>query len=488
MHGMFTGWMQDWARSGVAALALGAVLLAPSAWAQIELEGGGAGGSLWTIDNTFGTSNDEPIDGFCNNVSQGQTVVTAVLDPDNTTEIGRQPNAYDNGQTVWVDGFLFAPGDPPRVTERSVIAGPQMMSGLAVWVEYGVATASATMRTLIAFRNDTAAEIRVAVEHLSNVGTNAQTAFITPAGSFNPRWTITHNDQAVPRPVVTHVSRGPDACTDILCPLPPTRTVYDCPQGLGTEGIRVIFEEINEMDDRRVAVPKGETRYLLFFNQLNQTVSSAFGQLELMDDPPLFGDLLFDLLPEQLLRVVNWKLRPEECREALKLNLTLEAEDGKLKYRYAKGEATLTADWADPLESTQYTMCFVDFEESFPFFEGCLDVMPGLEWKQKGNGFKYRDKNATQDGITHMRLRRGEEFKTKITVRGENVPIPELPFQQDPEVAVLVRNDQGTCWIGRFDEPAKQNDAEAFKAKQRNKRPKPDEDDDDDEGEEEEGG
>lgn len=446
----------------VSALGAAALLLAPPAPAQIEVEGGGPGSSVWTVDDTGGTSNGLPSGGSCDG-SSGMTVVDAMLDPEYATGIGAQLDAYDNGQTVFIDGVQFAPSQL-RVGSRTVLGGPESMSGLDVRVEYGVAIASATMRTLVGLTNPGGDDVEVTVDHVTNVGTNAATQIArTSSGdaAFNvfDRWVITRDMDVPPeKPVVTHVFRGPADPGVLPLASAVSQTVFDC---AGTQGIRVTFD---------VTVPAGETRYLLFFNQLSQTDSEAiaFAQAEFNSNPPVGGDLLFGLLPEQLAEVINWDFSAE-CRGADKLKLLLKADGGVLKYKSAKGDETSTADFSDPTDGTPYELCVIDLDGGVPELVECFQLAPGLGWKAKGNGFQYKDKDGSQDGLTRLLLRRGAQGKTKIVARGKEMSLPALPLSQDPAVVVLLANDRGLCWVGRFDDPAKVNTAEKFKAKQRNK-------------------
>jgi hypothetical protein len=431
--------------SGILGAGLLSLLFGTPAAAQTSLF---ANDSEWVIDDVGGT-NDGTLAGTCD-TSPGFTVSDAFL--------GDMADAYDFGHTVWVDDVQFQASGALTVGSRTVTAGPVAMSGLDVFVQYGSMTATPTLRTLIGFVNRGGAEITVKVQHSTNVSTDAQT-FFGPTSSGdnaflgNDRWIITRrNVDPLLAPAITHVHRGVGTTDLVATAL--AITSFACP-ATQTQGITVTYD---------VTVPAGETRYLLFFNSLSESVSAAVGAAEIFEDPSLGSDLLFGLLPEQLLEIVNWDFSPS-CRNAKKQSLTLKAKDNKMQYRWTRGEATTIADYGDPLERTSYLVCIIDFVADVPFVESCAAAPAGtLGWRTKGNGYKYRMKDGSPDGITRLKLRRGEQNRGKITALAEGMDF-ELPLAQDPEVRVLVVGND-TCWQARFVDEAKKNDVKQFKAKQ----------------------
>jgi hypothetical protein len=418
-------------------------VFAGPAGAQLSLF---ANDSEWVIDDTGGTS-DGTLGGTCDG-SPGFAVTNAFL--------GNQPDAYDLGNTIWVDGVQFIAGAEIVVESSSVTAGPVEMSGLDVFVQYRTMTATNTLRTLVGFVNPTSADIDTQVVHATNVASNAQTAngpfsnTEMPLPLTNNRWIITHQNFSPPiQPVITHVHQGiggqPASAVAIA--------TFAC---VLTQGIQVTYD---------ITVPAGETRYLLFFNSLSESVGAAAGNAKIFDDPSVGGDLLFPLLPTQLLQVLNWDFKPD-CRSARRQSLKLKSKKGTMEYRWTRGDATTTADFGDPLQFTSYLLCIIDFKQGFPFIETCAEAPAGtLGWREKGNGYKYRAKDGAPDGLTRLKLRRGEQRRGKITSLGKGMDF-ELPLEQDPEVDVLVLGNN-ICWQGRFVDEAKKSDAEVFKAKQR---------------------
>ena len=258
---------------------------------EVDLTGGGPGGSRWFVGDMGGTSNGLPTGGICER-SPGLAVMSATL--------GSQNRAFDEGLTLWVDskGFV-APLDSTH-TGETFTAGPLTMSDLAVTVQYAAAAHSATLRTLASFTNPTAADITADVVVATNVGSDHTTGIrgtSTGGVDFTPaeHWVVTSDDPTTPVDVVNiHVVSGPN--DPPLLPASVSTTVFGC---IGpTEGILAEFP---------VTVPAGQTRRLLFFNGLAPTNEQALMDAAAFDtNPAAGGDLLAGVAPSDLLQVVNW--------------------------------------------------------------------------------------------------------------------------------------------------------------------------------------
>jgi len=433
--------------AGLLGLGLLCLLSSGSARAQVSLF---ANQSEWVIDDDGGTDT-ETLSGICDG-SPGFTVADAFLD-------GLVADAYDFGQTVWIDDVQFMAEGTTKVGARTVSAGPLSMSGLAVSVQYAAMESTATLRTLIGFSNPSGDDIVTKVQLSTNVTTDAQTFFgPTSSGDNNfnivDRWVMTRrNVTPLLAPVITHVNRGVGGVVPTATSV--STTSFQCP-ATQAQGITVTFD---------ITVPAGETRYLLFFNSLAPSLAAAQATAKIFASPPPHGDLLFGLLPEQLLSILNWKFEAA-CRDAKKQSLVLKAKDHSMSFRWNRGQKTTIADFGDPLERSTYFVCLVDYIANLPFIESCSRAPAGtLGWRTKGNGYKYRMKDGEPDGLTRLKLRRGEENRAKIKATGEEM-VFDLPLEQDPEVRVLVTGNN-ICWQGRFLDGAKKNDADTFKAKQK---------------------
>jgi hypothetical protein len=141
-----------------------------------------------------------------------------------------------------------------------------------------------------------------------------------------------------------------------------------------------------------------------------------------------------------------------------------------LTWSWNKGDATALSDFGDPVNgSTSYTLCIYD--DGGPVMT--LTAPPGGEcsgkpcWAAKRTGFLYNDKDLTNDGLKQLKLTAGPAGKAKVSVKGkgQNLPMPALPFAQNPAVIVQLVNSDGMCWEADFSAPAKRNDAQQFNDK-----------------------
>ncbi len=257
---------------------------------EIDLTGGGPGGSRWFVTERGGTDNGLPVGGFCR-FSPGLAITDAGL--------GGQGDAFDEGLTLWVDSHGFVAPLDSTLSGQTFTAGPVSMSGLDVTMQYAAAADSATLRTLATFVNPSAADIIADVAFATNVGSDSSTGIRgTSSGDllFTPadRWVVTSDDPTTPGdPVNIHVIAGPSSP-----PLPPASvgtTVYNCSD---TDGI---------LADFMLTVPAGQTRRLLFFNGLSPDNTQAATDATVFDTNPIRGgDLLSGLSVSDLLQIVNW--------------------------------------------------------------------------------------------------------------------------------------------------------------------------------------
>ena len=145
---------------------------------------------------------------------------------------------------------------------QAVKLGPEAIAGLDVTLEWKALSSTATMRTFATLQNTTGADIAVPVSWETNLGSDAGTTSIGSSSGdstfgANDRWLIT-SDDAMPDgdPVNSTVLFGPGS-PDIT-----PSSVADLLTGCaGEEGVVVGYS---------VTVPAGQSRHLLFFNQMNR--------------------------------------------------------------------------------------------------------------------------------------------------------------------------------------------------------------------------
>ena len=272
-----------------------AQLLATWNWnffGEHRLFGGGPGaGTAWSVWNSAGA--DDPVTGYCEAVP-GLSIQDAEL-----VEPGHH-NAFDNGAMLYVDGHPFASQLNPLATDNHLLAGPVTMSGLDVTVDYTALPDAPTLRSVFTFANPTAAPISTTALYASNLGSDDTTVIHgTSSGDTSfaggDRWVVTGDTNDPDYYVhVTHVLFGPGAVT------PPTavaKTTFECIREDST-GIAANFN---------LTIPAGETRRLVFFNELYPTGAEGVAAAALYDTTPSLGSSrVVGLDAPALIETVNW--------------------------------------------------------------------------------------------------------------------------------------------------------------------------------------
>jgi hypothetical protein len=93
-------------------------------------------------------------------------------------------------------------------------------------------------------------------------------------------------------------------------------------------------------------------------------------------------------------------------------------------------------------------------------------------WKKIGHntlkGFKYRDRDGTNDGILKisLKIKRGNRAKVAVIGKGVNLPVPSLPLSQDPRIRVRLSNSIGNVFEVPYFPPALRNDSKTFRDRQ----------------------
>lgn len=137
----------------------------------------------------------------------------------------------------------------------------------------------------------------------------------------------------------------------------------------------------------------------------------------------------------------------------------------KLLFRWMKGAATDTADFADPTSTTSTALCLYAGTAASLVSEQI--VPPGAGWifgaDQK---YLYKDPAATADGIRWMLLRSGAAGKARVLVKGRGLDTPDLtlPFTEFPLVVQVHQDDGLPCWGSTFTS-ASSNHSGKLKAK-----------------------
>ncbi|MBX3024584.1 PD40 domain-containing protein [bacterium] len=166
------------------------------------------------------------------------------------------------------------------------------------------------------------------------------------------------------------------------------------------------------------------------------------------------------------------------AKALLQLKKNLDSGKDKLGWKWLKGDVTPLAEFGDPLTETSYALCVYDRTAGVPALKLNLVAPAGDTcganpcWKAVGGGFAYKDKAATNDGLSKMLLKEGATpGKAKILVLGRGaglgMPAPVGPglLAQDTSATAQLVNSAGACWGAEFSAPATKNSAAAFKDK-----------------------
>lgn len=255
----------------------------------------GFGATQWDIYNTGGTDSGAPFSGTCNS-NPGLVINDA-------TSAGGDSDAYDNAFQVWVGGSIFVAPEPVDLTGTTLTAGPVVMSGLNVTVQYWFDTASAVMRMLVSLQNPSGSPISTTVQVPINFGSDSSTILhSTSSGdavlTTADRWAIA--SQGGTGEYNTVVAFGSGAVT--TTPSAYTTTVFDC---AGTQGAGADFN---------VTVPAGATRSLMFFAGLGGVTNLTDSLANAQAAAPLFDTIgsvaaqgwTSGMSSEQLSQLVNW--------------------------------------------------------------------------------------------------------------------------------------------------------------------------------------
>jgi len=142
----------------------------------------------------------------------------------------------------------------------------------------------------------------------------------------------------------------------------------------------------------------------------------------------------------------------------------------RIVWKWLRGEATTFAEYGDPLTDTDYTLCIFDLSGVQPsvalraVIPAAVQCGPESCWRVVGDHrYKYRNGEATPEGLSKLLLNDGEDEKAKIILKGhgELLDVPTLPLNLP--ALLQLRASNGQCWEGLYTEEGKiQNNAELF--------------------------
>jgi hypothetical protein len=161
------------------------------------------------------------------------------------------------------------------------------------------------------------------------------------------------------------------------------------------------------------------------------------------------------------------------CRQALKSKLKYSDDTDdkdKLQWKWGKGALTTQADFANPTSTASYQLCVFGKTAGAPSLLLGADVYPhATRWASVGStGFKYKDTDGTEDGITKVQLKGGAAGKSKIGVKGKGVALDDVPLPLAPAITgirvQLINESNGVCWESDFPMSGITADSESIKA------------------------
>lgn len=149
-----------------------------------------------------------------------------------------------------------------------------------------------------------------------------------------------------------------------------------------------------------------------------------------------------------------------------------DAAKNAVQWKISGGDAVSQADLGNPVSTRSYALCVYDETAFMASLTTEIAVGPGSAWVSKDpKGFDYKDKGASQDGVTKLQLKTGVAGKSKaaLSAKGSAIPMPSAAsatqyFHQNGKVIVQLVNDETfACWTSEFT-AAKKNTGTQFKA------------------------
>lgn len=160
-------------------------------------------------------------------------------------------------------------------------------------------------------------------------------------------------------------------------------------------------------------------------------------------------------------------------RSQIKLRRDLGGAKNLLKWRIVRGGKASLDDLRDPAGANpSIAVCMYDASGSPQ--PRVASALPGGTcasepcWKRLagGRGYRYRNRAATPDGLTHLKLRLTRSGGVQLLAkgRGGNLPLPPLGLLLPVRMQLLIGDVAGTtCWGSSFGR-AVRNDGTIFKA------------------------
>ena len=160
------------------------------------------------------------------------------------------------------------------------------------------------------------------------------------------------------------------------------------------------------------------------------------------------------------------------CDVAASHGSTLDLRDGsaptqdRISWSWNSGSLVDKVDFGSPRTSTDLTLCVIDASGLKVSATAPAGGTCGSRacWLENGTGYRYRDGDASPDGLRSVRLKAGSVGRGRVSARGRGAQLSLPPLVLSPPVTVrAVRSDAPQCWEASFSQP-RRNDLKAFVA------------------------
>lgn len=264
------------------------------------ITGGPNGDADWTIIANGGITGNYPGPGTECFPSVGKDVInTGIMVA--TAELNSQRDAYDQAG-IWINDRVFT-STTVVVGAANIAAGPMVVSGMNVWLDYTALSDSPTLRTLVSVENLTGVARPITVTLAVNFGSDQTTHYISTSSgdalfTGGDRWAVSADGTTVVTDVVNTTAlyglSSPPAIPSFV-----SDQVFACPGGGDIQGILAEFT---------LTIPASSTRRLMFFQQINATISNALAGAGPFNAPTRpTNPLAVGLTSQQLAEIQNWR-------------------------------------------------------------------------------------------------------------------------------------------------------------------------------------
>ncbi len=163
-----------------------------------------------------------------------------------------------------------------------------------------------------------------------------------------------------------------------------------------------------------------------------------------------------------------------EASSALQLRDSDRDSRDSLLWRWSRGNVFIS-EFGNPLTTTDFALCVYDRSGGNPALVMVATAPAGGTcgsrpcWKAFSQGFKYKNKDGSAEGVRSIMLKGGQGGTAKLQMKGKDEPL-DLPapvgaeqfLAQDPAVTAQLVNSIGSCWEATYSAPAQHNQGDRF--------------------------